>query len=80
MSASASGSVKVRDLTSTGTECTIDLSDMPSGELTVQHILDRAGIATNKTAVLVDGQKVTDLDTQVTPGSEVLTIPQVING
>ncbi len=72
--------VIVRDLTDGMDNMQIDVADMPPGELTVQHILDSAGVATAKTAVLVNGTRVTDMSAMVAPGSEILAIPQVANG
>lgn len=77
MSASA---VIVRDLMDGQENLMIDISDMPSGELTVQHILDRAGVSSEKAAVLVDGKKVTDMSAPIAAGQEILAIPQVANG
>ena len=77
---SAATAVTFRDLTEGVDALTIDTSDMPSGDLTVQHILDQAGVSSAKNSVLVDGTKVTDLSTVVTPGSEILMIPNVANG
>lgn len=75
-----STAVMVRDFAGTGTECQVDVSDMLSGELTVQHILDSAGMTSEKSAVLVDGSRISDMATMVAPGSEILMIPQVANG
>lgn len=78
---SAASAVMVRSLTD-GTEgLMVDVSDIPEGELTVEHILASAGGGDmSKTAVLVDGKKVTDMGSPIAAGSEVLLIPQVANG
>lgn len=76
---SAATAVQVRDLT-TGTELfDVDVSDMPPGELTVQHILKAAETTSGKKAILVDGVKSTST-TKVNPGSQILLVPQVDNG
>lgn len=75
-----STAVKVRDLAESGTVREVDIADMPSGELTVQHILDRAGVGIDKAAVLVGGKKVTDMTSAISAGAEIIVIPNVSNG
>lgn len=77
---SAGTAVQVRDLTGDNEDQLIDVSDMPSGELTVQYILDRAGVNASKSAVLVDGKKVADTRFGIDPGSQIIVIPNVNNG